>query len=51
MSTNGAAFPIRLKDALVQLTPERPDAIEELRALYTPDMVFRDPIPGGPRDR
>lgn len=44
MSTNGAAFPVRLGDALVRLTPEHPEAIEDLRALYTNDMVFRDPI-------
>ena len=44
MSTSGAAFPVRLGDALVRLTPEHPEAIDELRALYTDDMVFRDPI-------
>ena len=34
----------RLRDGLVALTPERPDAVEGLRPLYDASMVFRDPI-------
>jgi limonene-1,2-epoxide hydrolase len=34
----------RLRDALVALTPEHPDAVVALRPLYSPTMVFRDPI-------
>ena len=34
----------RLSAALVALTPDQPAAVHDLRALYAPDMVFRDPI-------
>jgi len=34
----------RLRDALVALTPNRPDAVERLRPLYATSMVFHDPI-------
>jgi hypothetical protein len=34
----------RLSEALVQLTPDRPEAIESMRPLYAADVVFRDPI-------
>jgi limonene-1,2-epoxide hydrolase len=34
----------RLADVLVALTPEQPGAIERLRELYDPAMVFQDPI-------
>jgi hypothetical protein len=34
----------RLRDALVALTPDHPDAVVALRPLYSPTMVFRDPI-------
>ncbi|HVH42172.1 MAG TPA: nuclear transport factor 2 family protein [Labilithrix sp.] len=44
MRKNGSSLPNRLKDALAQLTPERPEAVEMLRALYTDDIVFRDPV-------
>lgn len=41
---NNGALASRLRDALVQLTPERPVAVEALRDLYADDIVFRDPI-------
>ena len=44
MNTNGSSFPARLSDAIVQMTPDRPDAVDALRALYSDDVVFRDPI-------
>jgi SnoaL-like domain len=34
----------RLRDALGELSPERPESVEGLRALYDPSVVFRDPI-------
>jgi len=44
MSHDGSPIATRLRDALVALTPDRPDAIDGLRAIYTDDLVFRDPI-------
>jgi limonene-1,2-epoxide hydrolase len=44
MSTNGASFPTRVADVLSQLGPHRPDILDTLRAFYTDDIVFRDPI-------
>ena len=37
-------LPERLRDALVQLTPDNPSGIEALRELYGSAVVFRDPI-------
>lgn len=37
-------LPNALRDALMVLTPDRPESIEGLRALYANDVVFRDPI-------
>ena len=34
----------RVRDALVQLSPDRPEALDRLRALYDPGVVFRDPV-------
>ena len=44
MSLDGSNLATRLRDALVALTPERPDAIDALRAVYADDIHFRDPI-------
>ena len=38
------SLPERLRQALVGLTPDHPEALEKLRPLYAHDMVFRDPI-------
>jgi ketosteroid isomerase-like protein len=43
-SSSTSSVAARLRDALVSLTPDRPEAIDALRALYADDMVFRDPI-------
>jgi limonene-1,2-epoxide hydrolase len=37
-------MPSRLREALVRVTPDHPDAIEDLRSLYDRAVVFRDPI-------
>ncbi len=34
----------RLADALVAVTPDHPEAVERLRDLYDPAVVFQDPI-------
>jgi hypothetical protein len=34
----------RLRSALVDIAPERPETVEALRPLYDPDVEFRDPI-------
>ncbi len=44
MSLDGSSLAARLRDALVALTPDRPDAVDGLRAVYADDIVFRDPI-------
>lgn len=44
MSHDGSTLATRLRDTLVALTPDRPDAIDGLRAMYAPDILFRDPI-------
>jgi steroid Delta-isomerase len=44
MSTNGSSFPSRLANALVQVTPDRLEALDALRDVYAEDVVFRDPI-------
>lgn len=38
------SLPERLSAVLIGLVPGRPSAFDELRALYAPDIVFRDPI-------
>jgi limonene-1,2-epoxide hydrolase len=44
MSADDRSLPNRLRDALLRLTPDRPDAVDALRELYAEDIVFRDPI-------
>ncbi len=41
---DAAALAPRLRDALVELRPDNPYAVDTLRDLYAMDMVFRDPI-------
>lgn len=43
-SKNDLTFATRVADALAQLTPARPEAVDTLRGLYAKDMVFRDPM-------
>lgn len=38
------SLPEKLASALVSVVPENPDAVETLRALYDPALVFQDPI-------
>jgi SnoaL-like domain len=37
-------LPFRLRDALMALSPDRPESVEVLRELYDETVEFRDPI-------